>query len=145
MLDAGHGRQAPPSHNHIPPPPSNHQSLSVRCGGGQGSAISPVPRTTRQHYKLAPSPVEHGGEGVEAVRARLSSLYRAPAAVAAPFGAGIEMTATAAGTMTTPAVAVDWREKVEEAVSIRQLLSRNTEELDAVMRCGDNEGWGGSG
>ncbi|GAX76816.1 hypothetical protein CEUSTIGMA_g4262.t1 [Chlamydomonas eustigma] len=73
----------------------------------------------------------HGGEGLQAVRSRLERQL----ALSAPSS---HVTIPIAGSSRDPR-ANEWREKLEEAVTIRQLLMRNTEEIDSVLRAMNGE------
>ena len=76
---------------------------------------------------------EHGDEGLESVKNRLKHLFLAPSA-SSPFDTSAPSSPSPS---TSPAVSGEvLRTKLQEAVDIRGLLSRNTEELDSVIRWG---------
>jgi len=81
---------------------------------------------------------EHGDEGYDAVAHRLGRLFAAPAPFESPASSASLPAAAVPGRSSPAATTITaegLRTKVQEAVEIRNLLSRNTEELDSVMRC----------
>ena len=74
---------------------------------------------------------EHGDEGLDSVKNRLKHLFLAPSA-SSPF----DSSASSSSPSSSPALSGEvLRTKLQEAIDIRGLLSRNTEELDSVIRC----------